>query len=68
MACVPGIYERIFGMIRKNLEKQGKAKEIFRKEEKFKNLLWKKRKKHFKEIHDMLGGNIKLFISGSSSI
>ena len=28
MACVPGIYERIFLMIRKQLEKQGKLEEI----------------------------------------
>ena len=37
MACVPGIYERIFMMIRKNLEKQGKLEEILRKEEEYKN-------------------------------
>ena len=34
MACVPGIYERIFLMIRKQLEKQGKLEEILEKEEK----------------------------------
>lgn len=30
MACVPGIYERIFMMIRKKLEKQGKLEEILK--------------------------------------
>ena len=34
MACVPGIYERIFMMIRKKLEKQGKLEEILKNEEK----------------------------------
>ena len=36
MACVPGIYERIFMMIRKKLEKQGKLEEILKNEEKYK--------------------------------
>lgn len=31
MACVPSIYERIFMMIRKQLEKQGKLQEILEK-------------------------------------
>ena len=68
MACVPGIYERIFKIIRKDLEKQGKLEEILEKEEKYKNSSMKERKKAFKEIHDMLGGNIKLFISGAAAL
>ena len=68
MACVPGIYERIFLMIRKQLEKQGKLEEILEKEEKLKNASMKERKKEFKEIHDMLGGKIKLFISGAAAL
>ena len=68
MACVPGIYERIFKIIRKDLEKQGKLEEILEKEEKYKNSLMEERKKAFKEIHDMLGGNIRLFISGAAAL
>lgn len=68
MACVPGIYERIFMMIRKKLEKQGKLEEILENEEKYKNSSMKERKEVFKEIHDMLGGKIKLFISGAASL
>ena len=68
MACVPGIYERIFMMIRKKLEKQGKLEEILKNEEKYKNYSMKERKEAFKEIHDMLGGKIKLFISGAASL
>ena len=68
MACVPGIYERIFMMIRKKLEKQGRLEEILKNEEKYKNCSMKERKEAFEEIHDMLGGKIKLFISGAASL
>ena len=68
MACVPGIYERIFMMIRKKLEKQGKLEEILENEEKYKNSSMQKKKEVFKEIHDMLGGKIKLFISGAAAL
>ena len=68
MACVPGIYERIFMMIRKKLEKQGKLEKILENEEKYKNFPMQKKKEVFKEIHDMLGGKIKLLISGAASL
>ena len=68
MACVPGIYERIFMMIRKKLEKQGKLEEILENEEKYKNSSMQKKKEVFKEIHDMLGGKIKLLISGAAAL
>lgn len=68
MACVPAIYERIFKMIRKNLEKQGKLDEILRKEEEYRDAKMEVKKQVFKEIHDMIGGNIKLFISGAASL
>lgn len=68
MACVPGIYERIFMMIRKKLEKQGRLQEILEKEEKYKNLTMEEKKKEFKELHDMLGGNIKVFLSGAAAL
>ena len=68
MACVPAIYERIFLLIRKQLEKEGKLNEILRKEEELKNASMQEKKLAFKEIHDMLGGNIKLFISGAAAL
>lgn len=68
MACVPGIYERIFGMIRKQLEKQGKLDLILENEEKLRDASMEDRKKVFSEIHNMLGGNIKLFISGAAAL
>lgn len=68
MANVPAIYERIFKMIRKDLEKQGKLEKILENEEKYKDVSLEEKKKEFKEIHDMLGGNIKLFISGAAAL
>lgn len=68
MASVPAIYEKIFKIIRKHIEKQGKLEEILKKEEEFKKLSMQERKEAFKEIHNMLGGNIKLMISGAASL
>lgn len=68
MACVPGIYERIFLMIRKALEKQGKLTELLEKEEEYKKASMEERKEAFKEIHDMLGGKIKLLLSGAAAL
>lgn len=68
MACVPAIYERIFKNIRKELEKQGNLEEILKKEEEYKNATMQEKKEVFKEIHNMLGGNIKLFISGAAAL
>ena len=68
MACVPAIYERIFKMVRKELEKEGKLDNILKKEIEYKNLSIEEKKEAFKEIHDMLGGRIKLFISGAAAL
>ena len=68
MASVPAIYERIFKNIRRQLEKQGKVKEILQKEEQHRNDSMKKKKEVFQEVHDILGGNVKLLISGAASL
>jgi long-chain acyl-CoA synthetase len=68
MASVPAIYEGIFKIIRKQLEKQGKVEEILQKEEQYKDASMEEKRKVFKEIHEMLGGNIKLLISGAASL
>lgn len=68
MACVPGVYERIFNMIRKKIEKQGKLQEILENEEKYKNASMNDKKEVFKEIHDMIGSKVKLFISGAAAL
>ncbi len=68
MACVPSLYEGIFNMIRKQLEKEGKLEEVLEKEEKYRNASMKEKRIIFKDIHDMLGGRIKLFISGAAKL
>ncbi len=68
MASVPAIYERIFKMIRKHLEQNGELEEILQKEEEYKNSTMEEKKKAFKKIHNMLGGNIKWLISGAASL
>ena len=68
MACVPAIYERIFKIIKKDIEKKGKLQEVLDYEEKYKTATMEERKVAFKEIHDMLGGNIKLLISGAAAL
>lgn len=68
MACVPGVYERIFNMIRKKIEKRGKLQEILENEEKYKNASMNDKKEVFKEIHDMIGSKVKLFISGAAAL
>ncbi len=68
MASVPAIYEGIFKIIRKQAEKNGCLDKILSKEEEYANSSMEERKKAFKEIHDMLGGNLKLMISGAAAL
>ena len=67
MASVPAIYERIFKQIRKQIEKNSELAEKLQKEE-YKNTSMEEKKAAFKEIHEMLGGNIKLMISGAARL
>ncbi len=68
MASVPAIYERIFKIIRREIAGSKNLEEILENEEKYKNSSMEEKKKVFKNIHDMLGGNIKLLISGAASL
>lgn len=68
MACVPGVYEGIFKKIKANMQKEGKLEKMLENEEKYKDATMEERKKAFKEIHDMFGGKIKLFISGAAAL
>ena len=68
MASVPAIYERIFKIIRREIAGSNNLEKILENEEKYKNSSMEEKKKVFKDIHDMLGGNIKLLISGAASL
>lgn len=68
MASVPAIYEKIFKSMRKQMEKEGKLEEILQKEEQYKNSTMEERKQAFQEIHNILGGKVKLLISGAASL
>ncbi len=68
MASVPAIYERIFKIVRKEIEKDNELDELLKKEELYKNKTMEEKKKAFSKIHNMLGGNIKLLISGAASL
>lgn len=68
MACVPAIYESIFKIIRNRQEQEGKLEEILINEEKYRNSSMEEKKQVFREIHDLLGGNIRLLISGAAAL
>ncbi len=68
MACVPGIYEKTYKMIIKELNKQGILEETLENQQRYRNASMEEKKKIFKNVHDMLGGNIKLFISGAAAL
>ena len=68
MASVPAIYEGIYKKKKKKLDKQGKAELIRENKKLYINASMEERKKIFKDIHDMLGGNVKLMISGAASL
>lgn len=67
-AFVPAIYENIYKNILRKLEKQGRLEEFQKLIEEHKNDTMGQKKKVFKEIHEIFGGNIKLLITGAAAI
>ena len=71
MISVPILFESMYRKVMKGIEKKGKLEDV-KKGIKITQFLLKFgidiRRKVFKEIHDLLGGNIKLFISGAASL
>lgn len=68
-ACfVPAIYENIYKNIIKNLEKSGKLEVIRMLEEKYKDAMLAEKKAVFKDIHNLFGGEVRLFVSGAAAL
>lgn len=65
---VPAIYENIYKNMMRKFEKQRRLEEIQKLIEEHKNDTIEQKKKVFKEIHEMFGGNIKILITGAAAI
>ena len=67
-AFVPAIYESMYKNIMKTLEKQGKLEAVKKLMEQNKDKSMAEKKEIFKDIHNIFGGNVKLFISGAAAL
>lgn len=71
MISVPALYENMYKRLMKNIEKKGKLQEV-EKLMKLSGALSKVgidfRKKIFKEIHDGLGGHLRLLVNGAAAL
>ena len=67
-ACVPAIFESMYKNVWKKIEKEGKKEEVEKLLEKHKDATMEKRRKVFKDVHEMFGGHIKIFISGAAPL
>lgn len=68
LTSVPAIYENIYKNIRKKFQKEGKLEELEELEEKAKSCSMSERKEIFKDIHESLDKNTKMFISGAAAL
>jgi len=68
MACVPAIYENIYKNIMKKLQKQRTLEKIEESMIKARSLTMEEKKKEFQEVHNMLGGKVRLLISGAAAL
>lgn len=67
-AFVPAIYEMMYKNIWKMIQKEDKIEETKKLMQEYKDKSMQEKKEIFKEIHDMYGGCIKLFISGAAAL
>ena len=70
MICVPVVFEKMYDKLQKAIDEKGKLKTV-EKGKKLSNVLLKVgidvRKKLFKEIHENLGGNIRIMVAGGAA-
>ncbi len=68
-ACfVPAIYENMYKNIIKKLEKENKLEAFNKLIEKHKDASMDEKKEVFKEVHNIFGGDIRIFISGAAAL
>lgn len=71
MISVPILYESMYKKVMRGIAKKGKLEKV-QKGMKISNFLMKLhidvRRKIFKEIHDLLGGKVRLFINGAAAL
>ena len=71
MLSVPALYESMYKQLMRKIEKQGK-KELLNKGLKISNTLMKlgvdMRRKIFSDIHENLGGRLRLFVNGAAAL
>ena len=65
---VPAIYESMYKTIMKNLEKAGKLEAVKKLMEENRDKTMTEKKEIFKDIHNIFGGQIKLFVSGAAAL
>ena len=65
---VPAIYENMHKTILKNLEKEGKLEAVKKLMKDNKDKTMAEKKEIFKDIHNVFGGHIKLFVSGAAAL
>ena len=65
---VPAIYEAMHKNILKTLEKQGKLEAVRKLMEANKDKTMAEKKEIFQDIHNIFGGNIKMYISGAAAL
>ena len=65
---VPAIYESMYKNIMKTLEKEGKLEQVKELTQKCKDKSMEEKKEIFKDIHNIFGGNVRLFISGAAAL
>ena len=65
---VPAIYENMYKNIIKKLETDGKLEAVRALEEKYKDASMEEKKEVFKDIHNIFGGEVKLFVSGAAAL